>query len=193
MFCSLLWITASLRGNAAELFLHFSVAPDLKPGLVSVAGSFLHKKLNTQANSDRVNLGILGWILPLDSVIWFIDACWKSTFHELFSHERALISWCVLCTLNFVSGSRFGQHLLFPVPALLQPWYCFTWIWRPCVFIPSMDNVISVKNHHVLFVLILFPCAWDVLGVIFTAGCRSRTGQWICWIYKKGVDCSCNK
>lgn len=83
-FCSLLWITASLRGNAAELFLHFSVAPDLKPGLVSVAGSFLHEKLNTQANSDQVNLGILGWILPLDSVIWFIDACWKSTFHELF-------------------------------------------------------------------------------------------------------------
>lgn len=59
-----------------------------------------------------------------------------------------------------LSFSSFGQHLLFLVSALLQPWYCFTRIWRPCVFVPSMDNVVSVMNHHVLFVLILFPCAW---------------------------------
>lgn len=58
-----------------------------------------------------------------------------------------------------------------------------------------MDNVVSVKNHHVLFVLILFPCAWDVLGVISAASCRSRTGQqtFICWVYKEGVDCGCNE
>lgn len=193
MFCFLLWITASLRGNAAE-FLHFSVVPDLKPGLVSVAGSFLTKKLNIQANSTRPNelrapgLNSASWLCHL--VHWCLLEMhfpWA-----LLTHERALISWCVLCTLNFTSRSCFGQHLLFPVPALLQPWYCFTWIWRPCVFVPSTDNVISVKNHHVLFVLILFPCAWDVLGVIFTAGWRSLTGHWIfiCWIYKEGTDCS---
>lgn len=63
------------------------------------------------------------------------------------------------------------------------------------MFVPSVDNVVSVKNHHVLFVLILFPCAWDVLGVISAASCRSCTGQRtsICWVYKEGVDCSCNE
>lgn len=107
------------------------------------------------------------------------------------SHERTLISWCVLCTLNSASRSHSGQHLLFP--ALLQLWYCSPWIWRPCVFVPSTDNDISVKNHHVLFVLILFPSAWDVLGVILTAGCHTGQGIFICWIYKEGVDCSCNE
>lgn len=84
IFCSMLWITASLRGNAAELFLHFSVASDLTQGLVSVSDSFLTKKLNIGANSTRPSELMAPCLNSASWLCHFMDACWKCTFHELF-------------------------------------------------------------------------------------------------------------
>lgn len=149
------------------MFLHFPAAPDLKAAPSSQvalpAGAAEHKGRHPAPESSPILL----CTLPPQSLPCEVHQCdleMSSQWALLCSHKSTTISCNVLCMLNFSSVFSFGQHLLFPAAVPTQSWYCFTRIWRPCVFVSSMDNVVSVKNHHMTFVLILFPCARGHLG-----------------------------